>query len=137
MGTSTLLVPNRIVSHGVVRCRPVFEKAGLNWRKTNPAYAPPSAHLAPFEDKRAPDPLWRGLSRTPFIRSSAGHFQYTTISAADVEGLGRDEVASNLLVQFSRVELTLSHPPAQFGAGTYSKLLIDSGEVRLDRLRTD
>jgi len=44
LGTNTHLVPNRVVSLGVVGCRPVFERAGLNWRNTNPAYSPPSAH---------------------------------------------------------------------------------------------
>jgi hypothetical protein len=33
------------MSPRVIRCRPVFEMASLNWRKTNPAYAPLSAHL--------------------------------------------------------------------------------------------
>ena len=38
MGTSTHFVLNRIVSRRVVSCRPVFERPGLNWRNTNPAY---------------------------------------------------------------------------------------------------
>ncbi len=38
MGTSTHLVPSRIVSQHVARCRPVFETAALNYRESNPAY---------------------------------------------------------------------------------------------------
>ena len=44
LGTSTRLVPSRIVSSCVVMCRLVFGMSCLNWPNTNPAYAPPSAH---------------------------------------------------------------------------------------------
>ncbi len=45
LGTSTHLVPNRIVSLRVVGCRRVFGRDESNSRKKNPAYSPPSAHL--------------------------------------------------------------------------------------------
>ena len=48
LGTTTHLVPSRIVSLRVVGCRRVFGSADLSWRKKNPAYSLPSTHLPRF-----------------------------------------------------------------------------------------
>jgi len=96
LGTSTHPVPSRIVSQRVVRCRPVFHMANLNWRKKNPAYAPLSVHSPRFEYGKVPDRAPAGRSAPNQYPFDEAVSQYPRLTASPSQGRRGlvDDVAS-------------------------------------------